>query len=125
MTKLALLLVVIPALAIADNHVMGDHKSLTFDCGKDARTTIMGNHNAITLTGACDGVSITGNNNTLTGDKAKTLDVTGNENTLSIGSIETVNLSGNKNALTWKKNSPTDAGPKVADTGNNNKVTSK
>jgi hypothetical protein len=126
MTKLALVfLAVISAVAIADNHVMGDHKSLTFDCGKDARTAIMGNHNAITLTGACDEVSVTGNNNTVTGDKAKTLNVTGNDNALTLGPIETVNVNGNNNALIWKKGSPTDAGPKVSNVGNGNKITSK
>ncbi len=122
MTRFALLLALLPSLALAENHLMADHKTVAYDCSKDPATNIMGNHNTITLTGACDAVNISGNDNKLTGASAKTINVSGNGNTLNVTTATTVNLTGNRNALSWKKANATDAGPKVNNSGNDNKV---
>jgi hypothetical protein len=111
-----------PTVAIAENHLMDDKQTVTYDCDKDASTNIMSNGNTITLKGACGTVNISGTHNKVTGDKARQINISGNDNTLDIGTIESVNVSGNTNTLTYKKGSANAPGPKVSNAGNGNKI---
>lgn len=116
------LLVLVPSLALAENHLMDDKQTVTYDCAKDAATNIMGNDNVIVLKGECDTVNISGNANKITGERAKSVNVSGNDNALALAVSGSVNLTGNRNTLAWKKASAKDAGPKINIAGKDNKV---
>jgi hypothetical protein len=123
MTKLALLLALAvsagPAVARAENHLMDNKKTVSYDCDKDDATNIMGNEDVITLKGACDRVNISGNHNTLTGATVKRLVVSGNENMVTIHVTEAIDVSGNKNTLAYGKS---DKAPKITNSGKDNKL---
>jgi hypothetical protein len=107
-------------VAAADVSVLDNNKTLTVDCAKDKEVRLIGNHLAVTLTGTCTKVSITGNHETVTG-AAGAFSVAGIYNTLSISAADTVTVAGNNNALTLDKG----VKAKPANSGKDNKITIK
>src|SRR5260221_9129634 len=65
MTKLVLLLALIPTVAAADKSFSGD-KNATWDCTKDPEVSITSDKATFTLTGACKSLSVSGNDVKLT-----------------------------------------------------------
>jgi hypothetical protein len=91
------------------------------DCGKSASHVIDGNNGTYVYTGKCDSISITGNDNKVTVESAKTISVSGNDNNLNATAVDAVSLSGNDNIVSWKKGVSA-AKAKVANSGNDNKI---
>ncbi len=118
----ALFCLLVPSLALAENQLMDDKQTVTYDCATDAATDVVGNENVIVLQGECDEVNVSGNHNKITGVHAKSINVSGTDNALAIKVMDAVNLTGNRNALTWTKASAKDAGPTVNNVGKGNKI---
>lgn len=107
--------------ARAETTVVDDHKTMTHDCQKDDSLSVAGNHNTVTVTGACRVVIVAGNHNTLVIETTTKLGVSGNHNTVSVTAAETIIVSGNHDTLEWKKGT-TAAAPKVSDSGKHNQI---
>jgi len=114
------ILVFLPSAAIADDD--DDAAKLTMiDCSKQADHSIADNNGKYEFTGACGAVSVTGNDNTLTIEKAKSLSLPGNKNAATVGMIDRISVVGNDNTVKWKKGL-SKAKPKISVVGNHNKV---
>jgi Protein of unknown function (DUF3060) len=102
--------VLAPGLARADKtYNMG--KGGTWDCAKDDGVTINANNGTYTFKGACNRISVNGNNNKLTIATAKSLDINGNNNTAALTSVDSIQTNGNNNHVTYKKGSPNVSNP--------------
>jgi hypothetical protein len=104
----------------ADISLVENHKSVTVDCAKDKRVELMGNHIAVTLTGTCTRVTMTGNHGTVTGSATSVM-ISGNFNNASIDAADDIAISVNNNAVTWKRG-VSSAKPKIASSGKDNSV---
>ena len=101
MTKLAFLLVYIPAVAFADKSFTGD-KAGTWDCAQDPEVSLTTSDATFTLKGACTSISVTGDNIKLTIESIKDLVLNGNKNTATVGKLGELTVNGNSNKVTWK-----------------------
>ena len=110
------LLLAIAAPAAADVSVIDNNKTIAVDCAKDPKVDLIGNGITLTMTGTCQKVSVTGNNEHVTGS-ATTVFVAGNDNTIDVGTAVTITTAGNNNTVTWKTGKPTISNP-----GKGNKV---
>ena len=112
-------LVMIPAIAGAENTVIENSKTLTIDCAKDPVISLIGNHNKITLTGPCKKLTITGNHESVAGAVA-VLFVAGNDNEVALETSDEITVAGSDNAVSW-----TTGKPKITNSGKRNKVGKK
>jgi hypothetical protein len=112
-------LAVAPSLAAAEVTLVDNNKTQTIDCAKDPEVSLIGNHLAITLTGTCKKLQITGSHETVTGS-ALVVFVAGNENTLAISAADEITVAGSKNTIAWKQGANA---PKVTNSGKQNKIT--
>ena len=119
MRKLALVLLLASPAAFA-KHYMDNKLTITHDCSKDPEASVMGNDSTITVTGACDSVSVQGNHNTLKIASSKKVSVNGNENTVSVEASDAIAVNGTSNKVSYKKGV---SGDKVAVTNNGSKNT--
>jgi hypothetical protein len=119
-TLLAATLALTAATARADVNIVDDNAKLTVDCAKEKAVNIAGNKAAITLTGTCEEVNISGNKATIKGSVAH-VNVSGNENTLLLDGVDQIFVTGNKNAISYKKPAKSKK-TSIANTGNENKV---
>ncbi|MFZ5480102.1 MAG: DUF3060 domain-containing protein [Myxococcota bacterium] len=88
--------------AIAENN-----RTVAYACKPDGVVQVLGNGNSVTLTGPCDAVSVTGNDNTVHTEMARTITV-----------------AGNQNGVSWQRGVGKDP-PRVQNLGNGNKVARK
>lgn len=114
------LLALATTTAAADVVVIDNNAKIKVDCAKDKTVTIVGNSAQITLTGACDRVTISGNKANVKGSVGTAL-VSGNDNTLELDAVDEITVSGNKNTVSFKKGLKAKL-PKVANTGTDNKL---
>ena len=114
------LLALATTTAAADVVVLDNNAKLKVDCAKDKTVTVVGNGAQITLTGACDRVTISGNKASVKGSVGAAL-VSGNDNTLELDAVDEISVSGNKNTVSFKKGLKAKL-PKVANTGTDNKL---
>ena len=120
MTKLTFLLLLVPAVAVADKSFTGD-KEITWDCGKDPKVSITTGNATITLTGTCTDIAITGSDNTLTADYLDDFVVNGNNTKVKVGTLGEIVINGNKNSVIYKKPKSGKA-PDYQDNGKGNSV---
>jgi len=121
MTRLTILLLVLtPALALADKNYTGG-KGATWDCAKDPTVNINHGKGTYTFKGACKEINVNGGENKLTIAEVDTLNINGGKNTVDIGEIETLNVVGAGNTIRWKKTKSGDK-PAVNVVGTENKV---
>ena len=110
-------------LAAADVSIEENHETVTVDCDKDPHVNVAGNHIAVTLTGICKKVMLSGNHATLTGSAAAVW-MSGNENTAILEAVDSLSVPGNHNTATWKKTINTKLKkPKISNPGNKNTIT--
>ena len=123
MKRLALFLVVLvtPALASADKAYNEGSTGGTWDCAKDASVAININNATFTFKGACTTISINGNGNKLSVEKAKLITGNGNNNTVDAAAVDEITVNGNNNTVSYAKA----AKPKVTNNGNDNKIAAK
>jgi hypothetical protein len=121
MKALAIALLLGATVAHADVSVIENNKKLTFDCGKDPRIELIGNHITATLTGTCSRVQVMGNHAVVTGS-TQTISVSGHHNVATLDSVDDITVSGKDNKVSWRKGS-TKKAPTVASSGKDNKVT--
>jgi hypothetical protein len=112
-----LLLIVAPALAVADKTL---DKGATWDCKKDPVVSIGTGGGKYTFKGACTTINLGGGKNTLdiesvdtlnvgsgvntiTAATVQTLNVGGAKNTIVVGTVGTIDVGGAMNTITWKK----------------------
>lgn len=127
MTKLASIALMVCAfggVAAADAMFADNKQTATVDCAKDPNVSITGNEAAITLTGTCEQLLVSGNNAKVTGSAKKTV-VSGNDNTVDLDVVDALLVSGNSNTVSYKKSSDPKKKPKVSNPGNKNKVAKK
>lgn len=102
MTKLALLLVLVPAIAAADKTYTGG-KGATWDCKKDPTIYINHGSGKYTFTGDCKSIHINGGKNTLVIASVDALTLSGGKNKVTIGTVDSIKIEGADNQITWKK----------------------
>jgi hypothetical protein len=107
--------------AAADVSLLDNNKTVTVDCTKDPKVSLLGNHLVVTLQGACAELSVMGNHEKITGSATK-VSVAGNHNALAIDQADEISVAGNNNVLTYKKGVKKGK-PQVSVTGRNNSVT--
>jgi diphthamide biosynthesis methyltransferase len=120
MKVVAVLLVLLPATAVAERQIVENNAKITIDCAKDKEVSLVGNKLTVTLVGTCTRVNVTGNRETVTGS-ATSFYIAGNHNTVSADATDEVYVAGNHNTVTWKKGA-TKPAPKVTNPGKDNKV---
>ena len=120
MTKLVLLLALIPTVAAADKSFSGD-KNATWDCTKDPEVSITSDKATFTLTGACKSLSVSGNDVKLTIESIADLVLNGNKITATIAELGEVTINGNNDSVVWKK-AQSGAKPGVQNNGKTNSV---
>jgi len=121
MTKLVLLLALVPSVAAADKSFTGDKKA-TWDCAKDPEVSITSSKATFTLTGACKSISVTGSDVKLTIESIADLVLNGDGITATVATLGEVTINGNKNSIVWKKARSGDK-PGVQNNGKTNSVT--
>jgi hypothetical protein len=92
-----LLLIVAPALAVADKSL---DKGTTWDCKKDPVVTIGTGAGKYVFKGACTRILLGGGQNKLDIESVATLDVGGGVNTIAVGTVDTLNVGGANNTIT-------------------------
>jgi len=92
------------------------------DCAKQPTLNQVDNDATFTLTGKCDKIMISGNNNKVFVDSVSNVMLSGNANTLEARAVDVIATSGNDNTVTYKTAVTTKT--KVMNTGNGNKITS-
>jgi hypothetical protein len=107
--------------ARADISVIDNNKKLEVDCAKDPEISLVGNHITVTAKGVCAKITITGNNETVTGS-ASVVYVAGNHNTVTLAAADEVTVAGNGNTVSVRKAVKLPA-PKIANSGTDNRVT--
>ena len=124
MNKLALGLVLcVAGPAVADVMIHDNNQKVVVDCTKDKVVHVHGNDAKITLTGTCEMVMIAGNNAKVSGSVG-TVNVSGNDNKLDLDGTQSIKVSGNDNKILYKKSLDTKKPVGVANSGNNNKISS-
>ena len=116
MKTIVSLLLLVPALAVADKSYV-EGKGGSWDCAKDPNVSITANAGIYTLKGACKSISIDGNENRVTLETATAISVNGNQNSVDVTTVDTVSTNGNQNVVSVKKGSP-----KVSNPGTANKI---
>ena|SRR5579862_755681 len=118
-------LVLFTSLAAADVSLTDNNKKKTIDCAKDPNVTIVGNSDAVTLTGACTAVTVAGNKNKLTIASGTAVTVSGNDNVVTITAVDALTVDGNRNVVSYK-GAVTKGGTVAAtNSGKDNVVSSK
>jgi hypothetical protein len=118
--------VVLFALAVpahADVSVPENKKTLEVDCAKDPTISLLGNNITVTTKGVCERLLISGNFANVTGS-VKAVYVTGNSNKVTLAAADEIMVSGNDNSVSVRA-AVTRKAPKIANSGNGNKVSSK
>lgn len=92
------------------------------DCAKQPTLNQVDNDATFTLTGKCDKIMISGNNNKVFVDSVGNVMLSGNNNTLEARAVDVIATSGNDNKVSYKTAVTTKT--KVMNTGNGNKITS-
>src|SRR5690349_859710 len=96
----ALIVAFTPAIALAGksyNEGSGD----SYDCKSDPTVSININNGTFTFTGACQTISVNGNNNTIAIESVKTLSVNGNGSTITVAAVTTISSNGNDNKVSY------------------------
>jgi hypothetical protein len=104
----------------ADINVADNGQTLTVDCAKDPNVSIAGNKATITLVGACEALSVDGNEAQISGS-AKLVSVNGNDNIVKLDKVDVLGVNGNKNKISWKR-PLTKKKPIIGNVGNGNKI---
>jgi hypothetical protein len=91
------------------------------DCAKQPSHMLTDNDLDLVYVGACEALSLTGNNIKVKAESVKTLSISGNDNKATVDAAGAIYLTGNTNTVTYKKGIST-AKPKLANTGNGNKL---
>lgn len=81
--------------------VREDGTTQTLSC-QQSSVVISGHHNAITLTGACADVSVSGDDNRVSIVDTARLSVPGDYNTLTVQRVDSIRLDGHHNQLTYQ-----------------------
>lgn len=92
------------------------------DCAKTATFMYAENDGTFTLTGKCDKILISGNNNKLKVESANTVLLSGNKNAVDAVAVNAIDTSGNENTVSYKKAVTTAGKTKISNTGNGNKI---
>jgi len=122
MKRIALLIALVPSVALADKSYNSE-QSATHDCNKDPVVSINASGGTFTLTGTCDKVGINGSSNTVTIESVKKLGVNGASNKADVGAAEKIGVAGSSNTITYKTGLGGKGKPKVGSVGVGNKVT--
>jgi hypothetical protein len=117
----ALALAAFAAPARAEITVLDNNRALDVDCAKDPEITLIGNHIAVAAQGVCAKITILGNHATVNGSSTE-VNVAGNHNKLNLVAADDVTVAGNHNSVTVRK-AVTLKAPRIANLGNNNRVT--
>jgi Protein of unknown function (DUF3060) len=91
------------------------------DCTDSPTQSIVENDGTYTVSGACEQIAVTGNNNKLTVASAVVIAIAGNANTVAAAAVDKISVSGNKNTVSWKKG-VAGAKAKVSNVGTGNKI---
>ena len=92
------------------------------DCAKSPTFMYTENDGTFTLTGKCDKIMISGNNNKLRVDSVNAVMLTGNKNVVDATAVNAVDTTGNDNKVTYKSAVTAGGKTKIANTGNGNKI---
>ena len=120
-SAVAVTLAALFAPAHADVTVLDNKKSLEVDCAKDPRVNLLGNHITLKTKGVCERITISGNNETVTGSATEVV-ISGNHNTVTLDAADAVAVAGNENTVSVRK-AITRKTPRIANSGNDNKIT--
>lgn len=120
MTKLGLVLLVVPALAFAKSYNSGDN--VTHDCSKDPDVSINVSEATFTIKGTCEKVSINGADNKVSIENVERISVNGADNTVDVIATDRISINGADNRVTYKKGIKK-AKPRVKVLGSGSKVT--
>jgi hypothetical protein len=121
MNRLALLLLLVPAIAFADkSYNLGS--DVTHDCAKEPEVSINVSGATFRFTGTCKKISINGGENKVEIEAISKLSVNGGDNAVAIGAVDAITVNGSDNNATYKKGL-TKAKPRVKLNGADNKVT--
>jgi hypothetical protein len=107
--------------ARAEISIIDNNKSVAIDCAKDPAVNLVGNHITVALNGVCSKISITGNNETVTG-AASAVTIAGSHNTVTLSAADDVIVAGNSNTLIVRKPIKA-AAPRITNTGKDNRIT--
>lgn len=119
--RLALLLVLVPAVAFADK-TFSKGTGETWDCAKDAVVTIKTSKGTYGLHGECKRISISGGKNAISIETVAKLSVSGSGNSVEVEQVDAITVNGSSNTVTWKKAGTGDK-PKVTIGNKSSKVT--
>lgn len=123
--KLALGLVfalVVAAPAYADVSINDSGGAPSHDCATDPVLSLNASSTTLTVTGACDVVSINGSMSTVTIESAVKVSVNGSGNNLTITGVDRLSITGTKNTVTYKQSVTPKKKVKISKTGIGNKV---
>ena len=121
MKKLALLLLLVPALASADKSYNAE-TNVTHDCATDDDVSINVSEAVFTFVGTCKRISVNGAENKLTVETVKRITINGAENKADVAATDEITVNGADNTVTYKKGIKK-AKPAVKVRGLNSKVT--
>jgi uncharacterized protein (DUF2345 family) len=119
MKQLALALLLVPSLAVADKTYNDAEAAIRHDCDKQGNATFNGADSKITVVGTCNRVVINGGGITATIANVDRIAINGAENTVALDAVKHVSVTGSSNKVTYKGK------PKVSVTGLDNTVTEK
>jgi len=107
--------------ARAEISIIDNNKSVAIDCAKDPVVNLVGNHITVALNGVCSKISITGNNETVTG-AASAVTIAGSRNTVTLSAADDVIVAGNSNTLIVRKPIKA-AARRITNTGKDTRIT--
>jgi catabolite regulation protein CreA len=109
------------AIARADVTLLDNNKTVAVDCAKDPEVNLVGNHLTVTTKGICARITVSGNEETVTGS-ASIVQVNGNHNTVTLDAADDVAINGNRNTVIVRKPIKAKA-PRISNPGTDNHVT--
>ena len=102
MKKLALVLLLVPAIASADkSYNVGTN--VKHDCATDDEVSINVSEAVFTFVGTCKRITVNGAENKLTVDTVKRISINGSENKADISATDEISVNGAENIVTYKK----------------------
>jgi hypothetical protein len=124
MTRIALLLLVVPSLALADRSYNAERK-VNHDCNAEPNVSINVSSAEYTFTGACKRISINGSSSDITIETVNKLSVNGSMNKVEVRGADRISVNGSKNKVSYETAANGKGKPKVSSLGSGNQITRK